>query len=50
MPEWISVKDRLPEAETEVFVFVKHANNHNVITTAMYEDGKMSDEESNWHW
>lgn len=48
--EWISVKDRLPEAEIEVLVSVKHGNKHNVITTAIYEDGKVSNEESNWNW
>lgn len=46
---WISVKDRLPEPECEVLILADR-NGHKVITTAMYEDGKMSTEDSCWNW
>ena len=47
--EWISVKDRLPEVETEVLILARHGN-RNVITTGMYEDGQMNTEDSDWWW
>lgn len=34
--EWISVKDRLPESEIEVFVLAINGQ-MKIITTAMYE-------------
>lgn len=46
---WISVKDRMPEPETEVLI-VADRNGYKVVTTAMYEDGKMSTEDSAWNW
>lgn len=49
MNEWISVKDRLPEPETEVIILADRRGD-NVITTAMYEDGSISDEDSKWIW
>ena len=49
MNEWISVKDRLPEPETEVIILADRRGDK-VITTAMYEDGSISDEDSKWIW
>ena len=49
MNEWISVKDRLPEPETEVLILADRRG-YKVITTAMYEDGSISDEDSEWNW
>ena len=51
--EWISVDERLPEPEVEVVVHMrrKHANiEYSIITTAMYEDGTISTEDSDWSW
>ena len=42
MNNWISVKDRLPEAEQEVLILTENG----VITTAMYEDGTIYTEDS----
>ena len=58
MNEWISVKDRLPEPETEVLVLAirrfKYMEGLNrevpMITTAMYEDGTVSTEDTIWNW
>jgi hypothetical protein len=46
MNNWISVKDRLPECEKEVLI----VTDNGIITTAMYEDGKMSTDDSTWNW
>lgn len=43
---WISVKDKLPAAEVEVLVYTKGK----IITTAIYEDGTIREENSEWHW
>ena len=43
---WISVKDNLPTAEVEVFVYTKRK----ITTTAIYEDGTIREENSMWHW
>lgn len=43
---WISAKDNPPTAEVEVLVYTKRK----IITTAMYEDGTISEENSMWHW
>jgi len=48
--EWISVKDRLPEAEVEVIALTVSNSGRKVITTAMYEDGKVSTDDSLWVW
>lgn len=52
--EWISVKDRLPEPETEVFIYAEVRRDDKVIgcvtTTAIYEDGTIHTEESIWTW
>lgn len=58
MNEWISVEDRLPDSEVEVLVLAirkyKYAKDPNhevsIITTAIYEDGTMSTEDSYWNW
>lgn len=49
MSNWISVKDRLPDPETEVLIMAD-SNGHKVITTAMYEDGCVSADDSMWNW
>lgn len=49
MSKWISVKDRLPEPEQEVLVLADH-NGYEIITTAMYEDGSVSVDDSTWCW
>ena len=46
---WISVEERLPEAETEVLI-VAVRNGHKKITTAGYEEGTVSTEDSAWYW
>ena len=57
--EWISVKDRLPEPETEVLILAewksysfkaKSATTNHIVTTGMYEDGKLNTEDSEWWW
>ena len=57
MSGWISVEERLPEPEKEVIVFAirrykygKDIQEVSVITTAMYEDGTISKEDSIWNW
>ena len=50
---WISVKDRLPESEKEVLIAAKSEYMGKVywtITTAMYEDGAIHTEDSEWNW
>lgn len=49
MSEWISVKDRLPDSETEVLI-VAARNGYKIITTAIYEDGTMPAGDSVWNW
>ena len=55
--EWISVEDRLPEPEKEVLILTirrymcyGEVREISTITTAMYEDGTMSTEDSFWNW
>ena len=43
---WIPVSERLPECEEEVLILTER----NKITTAMYEDGKMPEDDSIWSW
>lgn len=43
---WISVKDKLPTTEVEVLVYTKGK----IITTAMYKDETIRDENSIWYW
>jgi hypothetical protein len=45
--EWISVKDRMPEPETEVLVCVSKRD-RKIITRAMYEDGTITTDDSDW--
>lgn len=49
LPGWISVHDRLPKIEKEVLILCNR-NGHPVITTAMYEDGTNTTEDSEWFW
>lgn len=46
MNNWISVKDRLPNPEEEVFIYTQNGT----VTTAIYEDGKISTDDSIWCW
>lgn len=51
---WISCSERMPEVETKVLIFAKRKYKdggvRNIVTTAMYEDGTMSENDSNWRW
>ena len=44
--KWIPCSVRLPECEQEVWIQTKRG----IRTTAMYEDGKMPEDESEWNW
>ena len=44
--KWIPVSERLPEVEVEVLI----CTSNDVVTTAMYEDGKMYEKDSCWNW
>ena len=47
--KWIT--DRLPECEVEVLICYKYKNREeSQITTAIYEDGKMLENDSIWCW
>ena len=55
--QWISVDERLPEPEKEVliltirrYVYMGEVKEVLTITTAMYEDGTISTEDSDWNW
>lgn len=52
--EWIACSERLPEAEERVLIFAKRKYKgggfRNIITTAIYEDGTVLENDSNWHW
>ena len=43
---WISVEERLPECEKEVFIQTESGER----TTAIYEDGTIREEDSVWVW
>lgn len=49
IPRWISVKDRMPEPETQVLIL---ADRHGIpiVTNGMYEDGRMTTKDSSWCW
>lgn len=51
---WISVKERLPEVEKEVLIcaVIKRCDGteHKTLTTALYEDGTVSEVNSCWVW
>ena len=55
MSKWISVNERLPEPETEVLIRANRVYKgytelkHTIVTTAIYEDGKVSTEDSIWN-
>ena len=42
---WIPVTERLPKCEEEVYIQTKNGT----MTTALYEDGMMPNEESIWN-
>src|SRR5574344_756201 len=44
--KWIPCSERLPKCEKEVFILTEKGQK----TTAIYEDGKMVDENSMWAW
>lgn len=43
---WIPVEERLPKCEQEVYILTERGTE----TTALYEDGKMLESKSKWHW
>ena len=43
---WVKCSERMPECEEEVWIQTKRGTR----TTAMYEDGKMSVDNSKWNW
>lgn len=51
---WIPCSERMPEVETEVLIFAKRkwkdGTFKNIITTAMYEDGTVLENDSIWRW
>ena len=46
---WISVEDKLPEAETEVLA-VCNRNGFRFVCPAIYEDGAVLTQDSIWSW
>lgn len=48
-PQWISVEDKLPEAETEVLA-VCNRNGFRFVCPAIYEDGAVLTQDSIWSW
>lgn len=49
MPRWIPVTERLPEPETDVLA-VCNRNGYIFVVPAIYEDGKMLTQDSEWNW
>lgn len=51
---WIPCSERLPDVETEVLISTirkfKDGSVKNIITTAMYEDGTVRENDSCWYW
>ncbi len=51
---WIPCSERLPEVETTVLIHAKRKYRDggfkDIITTAMYEDGTMLENDSKWRW
>lgn len=43
---WILCDEKMPNCEEEVYVLTTKGT----VTTAMYEDGTMADEDSAWNW
>lgn len=50
MADWISVKDRLPEPEKDVLISWKLWNGTLCVSTAFYENGKITTEDSDYAW
>ena len=52
--QWIPVSERLPDPETEVLILARRkyrsGGQADIITTAMYENGEMSERDSCWNW
>ena len=55
--KWVSVDERLPEAETEVLVMAVRTfwyggkeEKRTIITNGLYEDGTKNTEDSEWSW
>ena len=52
--KWISVSEKLPDTETEVIVLAKRkfkgGGFRYIITTALYEDGTVLENDSIWYW
>lgn len=46
---WVPVEERLPKPETEVMI-VCNRNDKRFIATAIYEDGTLFKEDSDWGW
>lgn len=50
---WIPCSERMPDVETEVLICTKveyAGKEYHTITTAMYEDGTVSECDSCWNW
>lgn len=43
---WTPCSERMPECEQEVYILTERGTK----TTALYEDGKMPESKSKWHW
>lgn len=53
IPQWIPCSERLPVAEEEVLILAKRkwrGGSRYIITTAMYEDGTVLENNSEWIW
>ena len=44
--QWIQVSDAFPTPEEEVLIITERG----IVTTALYEDGTITDEDSCWLW
>ena len=51
---WIPVTERLPESEKEVLIIARRKYTGGkileIVTTAMYEDGTVREDDSRWNW
>lgn len=52
--KWIPVAEQMPQVETEVFITAirkyKGGTHREIVTTAMYEDGTVIENDSRWNW
>ena len=52
--DWVLCSQRLPDVETEVLIHAKRkfrdGSSKDIITTAMYEDGTVRENDSSWRW